>query len=253
MDGPNVKTPHWRPSEDTFTRALLNKNVVATDAKKVEQMTSRRQADTKFGSLGGAINVQVEPGSVARFKEESGDEVELPGEFERRKAKAGSNKVARRWSGASSPNNRRASGTRCNQCTGGWPRRHLTRQVELARNKGEYHDAEEGLFIDWRKESTDVTPNDGETLDHAYPKIPAGKLHRDMAQEDVLEIRGEVRKAKVKAINGVYELGCFKRCIRSRYHNIIGARWFIKWKMIEGIVGVKCDQRCMVLNINVRT
>ena len=61
-----------------------------------------------------------------------------------------------------------------------------------------------------------------------------------MTKEDVTENWVDVSNAKVKAIAGLYELGCFKRWPRHTSNKIIVARWLATWNMIEGNVGVKC-------------
>ena len=39
---------------------------------------------------------------------------------------------------------------------------------------------------------------------------------------------------------GLYDLMCFKNCLRNRSPNTINARWVITWKMIGKNVGIKC-------------
>ena len=70
--------------------------------------------------------------------------------------------------------------------------------------------------------------------------MPEGKLPRDMTKEEILANWEDVSKAKVKEIQGLFDLGCFQRLPRAKAHNIIDARWVITWKMIEGNVGVQC-------------
>ena len=70
--------------------------------------------------------------------------------------------------------------------------------------------------------------------------MPEGKLQRDMTKEKILANWQNVSKAKVKEINGFYDLGCFQRFPRAKEHNVIDARWVIIWKVIDGNVGAKC-------------
>ena len=59
-------------------------------------------------------------------------------------------------------------------------------------------DAEADLFIDWRKELSDASPNEGNLLDHAYLKAPEGKSPRDMAIDEVKIITRSSAKPKSK-------------------------------------------------------
>ena len=61
-----------------------------------------------------------------------------------------------------------------------------------------------------------------------------------MTKEEIAIIWEDVEAAKIKDINGLYDLGCFQRHPRAKSHNIIDARWVITWKMIECNVGAKC-------------
>ena len=61
-----------------------------------------------------------------------------------------------------------------------------------------------------------------------------------MTLDEIRENWQEVNTVKVKDINGLYDLGCFKRWPRNRSRNIIDARWAITRKMIEGNFGVMC-------------
>ena len=70
--------------------------------------------------------------------------------------------------------------------------------------------------------------------------MPEAKLLRGMAMEEIEANWQDVNKAKVKEINGLFDLGCFQRYPRAKSHNIIDARWVITWRAIEGNVGAKC-------------
>ena len=70
--------------------------------------------------------------------------------------------------------------------------------------------------------------------------MPEGKLPRDMTKEEILANWQDVSKAKIKEINGSFDLGCFQRFPRAKAHDAIDARWVITWKMIGGNVGTKC-------------
>ena len=101
-------------------------------------------------------------------------------------------------------------------------------------------DAEADLFIDWRKDLVDVAHGDGDKLDQLYLAMPEGKLSRDMAIDEIKEHYREVRKAKIKEINRLYDLGCVKRWLRRKIHDIKGARCVVIWMVTDGNVGVKC-------------
>lgn len=101
------------------------------------------------------------------------------------------------------------------------------------------------MLVHWRKEFNEALPDEGtelpeDTAEQICLKIPEGKSPRDMTREEIQENHEEVRQAKVKEINGLYEIGCSKRWPIIWFHNIIDARWVITWKIIEGNVGVKC-------------
>ena len=107
------------------------------------------------------------------------------------------------------------------------------RPPRLSEPQEEYHDADEGLFIDWRKELRDALPDEGDVSQQlAYLVEPKGKFPRDMTKEEIQENWREVRQGKVKEIGGLYELGCFKRWPRNKSHNIIDARWVITWNCL---------------------
>ena len=103
-------------------------------------------------------------------------------------------------------------------------------------------DAEASLFVDLRGELANVPPNEGGAFAHScYLTVAEGKFPRDIAIYEIKANYQEVRKAKVKAIAGLYGLGCFKRYFRQSSNNIIDARWATTWKMIEGNVRVNCS------------
>ena len=52
---------------------------------------------------------------------------------------------------------------------------------------------------------SNAVPNGGDSLGHRYSATPEGKFPRGMAKE-VQENYHEVRKVKVKEVNGLYEL-----------------------------------------------
>ena len=74
----------------------------------------------------------------------------------------------------------------------------------------------------------------------SYLNVPDGKFPRDMNIDEIKVDHADVLKAKVKAIAGPYDLGCFKHWFAYRSNNIIDARWVTTWKVIEGNVGAKC-------------
>ena len=51
----------------------------------------------------------------------------------------------------------------------------------------------------------------------------------------------EIRKAKIKEINGLYEIGCLKRQLRHQSHNITDAKWAIPCKMLGSNVVSNAD------------
>lgn len=61
-----------------------------------------------------------------------------------------------------------------------------------------------------------------------------------MTRDEIVANWQDVIKAKIKEINGFFDLGCVQRHPRAKVHNVIDARWVIIWKTIEGNVGVKC-------------
>ena len=159
------------------------------------------------------------------------------GQTERRIVKSGVSKISKKPAGTSLPNkNAQLIGGAVNAPRAGFSGDSPDKRLLLHED---FHDAGEGLFIDWRKAPDDAAPNECEPLDHAYLKVFEGRLPRDTAKEEIQENDQEIRKAKVKEINGLYDLGCFKRWPRNNSHNIIGARGVITWKGIESNVGVQ--------------
>ena len=70
---------------------------------------------------------------------------------------------------------------------------------------------------------------DGDELNHALLAAPDGKLHVDEIEEG----HQVVRKAEVKEIFGLYDLGCSQPWPRNESPNVIDARWAITWPMIK--------------------
>ena len=101
------------------------------------------------------------------------------------------------------------------------------------------------MLSEWQRESVEALLDEGielseEVANQLYLVVPEGELSGGTSNEEIQENCKEVGEAKIKEINGLYELGCSKRWPIKQSHNIIYARWVIIWKMIEGNVGVKC-------------
>ena len=65
-------------------------------------------------------------------------------------------------------------------------------------------------------------------------------MPRDLTNEEIKANSFPIGEAKLKEIKGLFELGCFKRVPRASCRNIIDARWVITWKLIDGVVAIKC-------------
>lgn len=116
--------------------------------------------------------------------------------------------------------------------------------VELSGAQAEHTpidgDGEADLSIDWHTGLANVAPGEGDSLDRSYLATPEGNPLRDRTTNEIKGNYREARKAKKYDINGLCDLGSFKRWRRSRSHVIMDAGWIITWKMIERDVGVKC-------------
>ena len=74
-------------------------------------------------------------------------------------------------------------------------------------------------------------------LSKGLQPMTTGKMPRDLSSQEVKEFPQEVSTAKLKELEGLYDLGCFKRHPRNQSGKIIDSRWVITWKLIDGLVG----------------
>ena len=70
--------------------------------------------------------------------------------------------------------------------------------------------------------------------------LSSGKIPRDLTREEILANPEPINAGKLKEIQGLFDLGCFVRCPRAQCKNIIDARWVTTWKMVDGILSIKC-------------
>ena len=61
----------------------------------------------------------------------------------------------------------------------------------------------------------------------------AGKTHMDLTPLDIQQNFEDVKKAKIKELTDLYELGTFVRMLRSQAKNIVDTRWVLTWKLGE--------------------
>lgn len=83
-------------------------------------------------------------------------------------------------------------------------------------------------------------PKCGSLSASALEPLTTGKLPRDLTSEEKLKYPEHINKSKLKEIKGLYDLGCFERRRRDQCTNIIDARWVATWKLVEGILDIKC-------------
>lgn len=145
----------------------------------VETAASTKPASMKFGNLGGVDSIDAGVDAFATSHDQSdGEEAGWRGQNERRGAKSGVSKYARRFVGASPPNRNVA-------LTGGALGAPVVDSIEVSHCKQRLPpakeeptpfdgDAEADLYIDWRKEFVNVAPYEGAHLNRAYPKTPEG-------------------------------------------------------------------------------
>ena len=70
--------------------------------------------------------------------------------------------------------------------------------------------------------------------------LTSGKYPRDLTKEEIKSFNEPVSKAKFKEPCGLYDLGCFERQPRDKCHNIIDSRCVTTWKIVDGLIGIKC-------------
>lgn len=71
-----------------------------------------------------------------------------------------------------------------------------------------------GEAVDWRREFANAAFVEGDELNLGYLTIFEGAFPRDMTPDEIKENWQEVSIAKVKEINGLFDLGCFKLWFR---------------------------------------
>ena len=99
-------------------------------------------------------------------------------------------------------------------------------------------------FDDCKSELDDALVHDGWYLSKPATKgflqFSSGKIPRDLTWEEIIADPLPITAGKLKEIQGLYDFGCFERCPWARCRNIIDARPVATWKMVDGVLSIKC-------------